>query len=247
MNILLSRLITLICCILIVFGCAKKHQRPETQRLHKMKYAIQVGAFNNLSNAVRLEQSLDAKGLDAYYFRHHSGLYKVRFGNYSKKSLAQKRANYLVSKNVIQSYYIVSPNDFAMSNLEKHGEGYLRKKIIASAKRYLGVPYQWGGTSVQKGFDCSGLTMVVYRVNGLDLPRTSYTQFNRGKYISKRQLKPGDLVFFDTMGKKRVSHVGIYIGRGRFIHAPGRGKHVKYANLSDSFFRKRYMGARRYF
>lgn len=211
-----------------------------------MKYTIQVGAFSNINNAAGLEYKLDKKGLDAYFFKHKSGLYKVRFGNYNSKYKALKRAKQLQSKGMISSFYIVSPEEYASSILETKGETYLRKQIVRSAKSYLGVPYVWGGTSPTRGFDCSGLTMVVYRVNGLNLPRVSYIQFNKGKYVSKRQLKPGDLVFFDTMGKKRVSHVGIYVGRGNFIHAPGRGKKVKYANLSDRFFKKRYMGGRTY-
>jgi cell wall-associated NlpC family hydrolase len=211
-----------------------------------MKYTIQVGAFANINNAVRLEHLLDKKGLDAYYFKHRSGLYKVRFGNFHSKSSALKTARRLKSKGIIHNYYIVAPEDYAAYVISSKGTSYIRKQLVKTAKSYIGVPYKWGGTSSRRGFDCSGLTMVVYRVNGLNLPRTSYTQFKTGKYVSKRHLKPGDLVFFDTAGKGRVSHVGIYIGRGMFIHAPGRGKRVKYANLNNSYFRKRYKGARSY-
>lgn len=235
--------------ILTIFlaGCSKKHIPNQGYSVSKLKYSIQVGAFSNVNNAARLENRLDKKGLDAFYFKHKDGLYKVRFGNFNSKKMAEQRAKKLQSSAMISTFYIVSPEEYATSIIKTKGNQYLRKQIVKSAKRYLGVPYQWGGTSTKKGFDCSGLTMVVYRVNGLNLPRTSYTQFSRGKYVSKRQLQPGDLVFFDTMGKKRVSHVGIYVGRDRFIHAPGRGKYVKYATLSNRYFKKRYMGARRYF
>ena len=88
--------------------------------------------------------------------------------------------------------------------------------------------------------------MVCYRLNGLNLPRVSRNQFQAGRWVPKAQLRPGDLVFFATRGGKRVTHVGMYIGDGKFIHAPRTGKNVRIEKLSNSFFAKTYMGGRTY-
>jgi len=113
------------------------------------------------------------------------------------------------------------------------------------ARKMLGSPYRYGGTD-PKGFDCSGLTMVCYRLNGLNLPRVSRNQFQAGRWVPKAQLRPGDLVFFATKGGQRVTHVGMYIGEGKFIHAPRTGKNVRIEKLSNSFFTKTFMGGRSY-
>jgi cell wall-associated NlpC family hydrolase len=89
--------------------------------------------------------------------------------------------------------------------------------------------------------------MTVYRLNGLDLPRHSTAQFQAGRPIERAALSMGDLVFFATGTRRRVSHVGIYIGHDHFIHAPGRGKTIRISSLSNTYFNDRYMGARRYF
>lgn len=113
-----------------------------------------------------------------------------------------------------------------------------------SAKQYLGAPYVYGGKT-PRGFDCSGLTLFVYKKYGVNIPRTSYSQAKSGKSIRKRNLKPGDLVFFKTSGGSRVSHVGIYIGKDKFIHAPGTGRKVTVATLTNPYFKRTYSGARR--
>jgi len=214
--------------------------------LQKMGYSIQVGAFANLDNAVRLEQLLEARGIDAYYFRHESGLYKVRFGNHATYEPAREEAERLQAQGLIDKFFIVFPEDYAAARIQQSGRGDLRGELVKTAKRFLGIPYRWGGTTVENGFDCSGLTMVCYRLNGLNLPRVSRNQFQAGKWVPKAQLRPGDLVFFATKGGKRVTHVGMYIGDGKFIHAPRTGKTVRIEKLSNSFFAKTYMGGRTY-
>jgi len=211
-----------------------------------MGFATQVGAFSNLDNAVRLEQALDAKGIDAYYFRHESGLYKVRFGNHNTYQGARDEAEALQQQGLIGRFFIVIPADYAAARITRSGKGDLRNELVKTARRFLGVPYRWGGEDRKRGFDCSGLTMVCYRLNGLNLPRNSRMQYRAGRQINKQQLRKGDLVFFATHGGKRVTHVGMYAGNGKFIHAPRTGKTVRYANLFSSYWRRAYVGARRY-
>ena len=117
---------------------------------------------------------------------------------------------------------------------------------MKTARRFIGVPYRWGGTDAEEGFDCSGLTLVCYRLNGLNLPRVSRSQYQAGRRVARDQLQPGDLVFFATQGGSRVTHVGLYIGNGKFIHAPRTGKTVRIANLSTPFFARTFVGGRSY-
>jgi len=213
--------------------------------LAKMGYTIQVGAFAELDNAVRLERLLESRGIDAYYFRHESGLYKVRFGNYTAYQPARDEAEKLQRLGLIDTFFIVIPEDYAAARIARSGRGDLRGELVTTARRFIGVPYRWGGENTN-GFDCSGLTMVCYRLNGLDLPRNSRSQFKAGRWIPKNQLKPGDLVFFATRGGTRVTHVGMYIGDDRFIHAPRTGQKVRIEKLSNRFFAKTFMGGRTY-
>jgi cell wall-associated NlpC family hydrolase len=117
-----------------------------------------------------------------------------------------------------------------------------RGRIVRTAQRYLGVKYKSGGTS-PRGFDCSGYVMYVYEKNGIQLPRSVKSQYKAGKKIGPRQIKPGDLVFFKTLKRKRYSHVGIYVGDNRFIHAPRTGKRVSYAELDNPYWKKRFIGS----
>ena len=120
-------------------------------------------------------------------------------------------------------------------------------KVISYAKKLLGKPYVWGAQG-PNGFDCSGFTYYVFKNSaGITLPRTSSAQSKYGKAVSKSNLKPGDLLFFDTVGPNNgaVTHVGLYIGNGQFIHAAsGQGK-VVINNLNSSYYVKAYVNARR--
>ena len=118
-------------------------------------------------------------------------------------------------------------------------------KLISFAKRFIGVRYRWGGSS-PKGFDCSGFTQYVFKNIGIALNRTSTSQAAQGKRVSKSNLQPGDLVFFDTNGgNNRINHVGIYIGGGRFIQSSSTGTGVTISNISSGFYSGTYMTARR--
>jgi len=225
-------------------------EAPDDQQqdapLQKMGYSIQVGAFNNLDNAVRLEQVLESRGIDAYYFRHESGLYKVRFGNHATYKPARSEAERLQAQGLIDTFFIVFPEDYSAAQIKKTGKGDLRSELVKTARSFIGIPYRWGGTTSKNGFDCSGLTMVSYRLNGLNLPRVSRSQYKAGRWVAKSKLRPGDLVFFATKGGKRVTHVGMYAGNGEFIHAPRTGKNVRIEKLSNKFFAKTYVGGRTY-
>lgn len=116
--------------------------------------------------------------------------------------------------------------------------------IVATAQKYMGVPYVWGGTSPD-GWDCSGFTQYVMKQNGIDLPRTAAEQFAVGTPVDKNQLQTGDLVFFTTY-KPGASHVGFYLGNGKFIHASSAAKQVTISPLDGEYYVAHYIGARRY-
>ena len=120
----------------------------------------------------------------------------------------------------------------------------LGDQIVAKAKTCLGVPYVWNGTSM-KGFDCSGLVYYVLKSLGYSPNRSSVDQYKMGSYVSKSKLQPGDLVFFAGTYKSGISHVGIYIGDGQFIHSPHSGDVVKISDLNSNYYREHYYGARR--
>ncbi|MBU1171763.1 MAG: C40 family peptidase [Proteobacteria bacterium] len=105
--------------------------------------------------------------------------------------------------------------------------------------------YAWGGTSPKRGFDCSGFTLVVYQRNGFELPRSAAAQFRIGEPVPRDSLRKGDLLFFATGRRDRISHVGIYSGNNTFIHASTHDACIRTSNLSKSYYKKRYKGARR--
>jgi len=119
------------------------------------------------------------------------------------------------------------------------------KSVLQKALALLGTPYRWGGSEPDKGFDCSGLVGYVFRnALGIELPRVSRDMAKTGQLVTERaKLAAGDLVFFGRRG--RVDHVGIYVGEGRFVHAPSRGKDVTVSSLDQGYWSGRFMQARR--
>lgn len=250
------RPLSIIGLIMILAGCGGTPTVPDhptpvpdssSKTLRQIGWTIQAGAFSNVDNAVRFTAKLKNQGLDAYHFIDESRLYKVRFGNYEQRSEAENRAMALKSDGILEEFYIVNPNSSAAARYGADDAERLRDELVMTATRFRGTPYRWGGASARSGFDCSGLTKVVYQLNGLDLPRTSRQQWSAGKPIRRMELARGDLVFFATSGGRRVSHVGIYTGDGKFLHAPGSGKSIREASLDNKYFHKRYLGARAYF
>ena len=113
-------------------------------------------------------------------------------------------------------------------------------RAVAIAQRYLGIPYRWGGASPRTGFDCSGFVMYVYAKVGVSLPHNAAAQYRYGRAVSRSDLRPGDLVFFNGLG-----HNGIYVGGGRFIHSPHSGDVVKISSLASSWYARTWVGGRR--
>jgi cell wall-associated NlpC family hydrolase len=111
--------------------------------------------------------------------------------------------------------------------------------VVGIAMQYLGIPYQWGGSSPSTGFDCSGFTMYVYAQVGVSLPHNAAMQYGYGSPVSRSELAPGDLVFFNGLG-----HMGIYIGGNQFIHSPHTGDVVKISSITG-WYASTYVGARR--
>ena len=118
------------------------------------------------------------------------------------------------------------------------------KTVLQRAFALLGTPYRWGGNSPDNGFDCSGLVGYVFRTIGIDLPRVSRSMANEGTAVADRTaLAEGDLVFFGKRG--RVDHVGIYIGEGKFVHAPRTGRDVTVSSMDSGYWSNKYLQARR--
>ena len=134
-----------------------------------------------------------------------------------------------------------------MTHIERVGQTVSNKasQLVVNAMGFLGVPYRRGGNSAETGFDCSGFVRAMYEQSiGLILPRKAEQQAAATENIARSDLQPGDLVFFNTM-RRAFSHVGIYVGEGKFIHAPKPGAEVRVENMSVSYWSRRFDGARR--
>jgi cell wall-associated NlpC family hydrolase len=116
----------------------------------------------------------------------------------------------------------------------------LGQRAARIALKAVGVPYRWGGASPSGGFDCSGLIHWAYGRLGVELPHSSYALYDLGRRVARSRMKPGDLVFFSGLG-----HVGLYLGRGRMVHAPQSGRTVEVVTLGRSHYGSRLVGARR--
>lgn len=119
------------------------------------------------------------------------------------------------------------------------------ERTIDAALGMIGIPYRWGGDSPDDGFDCSGFVQHVFQqTRDLVLPHSAKAQAGSLEKVDKKELAPGDLVFFNTM-RRAFSHVGIYLGDGLFVHAPRKGANVRVDSLQSTYWKKRFNGARR--
>lgn len=256
-------------------------QAVNSKGISRLGHAIQMGAFADVKNAERFTAKLQAKGIEAFYFRKDNGVYAVRFGDFPSKEKALVVARKLVAERLISSYYVAPPNEVVFNRGQTPGWHKQQPEEIRTAKepikpvvpsgqpdkapaktdrdnkdmgsvaartaeRFVGIPYRWGGNNVVDGMDCSGFVRAVYNLCGLSIPRTSRDQFKAGDPVHKDNLQDGDLVFFGASAEK-INHVGIYVGDGKFVHAPRQGEDIRITSVSESYFEKRFMGARRYF
>lgn len=239
--------------------------------IKRLGYAIQMGAFSSVNNAERFTSKLQTKGIEAFYFRKDNGIYAVRFGDFPSKDKARTAAAKLVTSGIIDSYYIAPPNEIVFTKPKEPVQAKVQPEDInktretdkkeskpsrgdrdmgsiaaRTAERFVGIPYRWGGNNVVDGMDCSGFVRAVYNLCGVNIPRTSKDQYKAGESVSKKDIQDGDLVFFGS-SESKINHVGIYVGEGRFVHAPRRGEDIKVTSIEESYFEKRFIGARRYF
>ena len=114
------------------------------------------------------------------------------------------------------------------------------ERAVRFALEEVGVPYRWGGESPETGFDCSGLVRWAYGRVGIDLPHSSYALYGEGKRVPSSRMAPGDILFFEGLG-----HVGLYLGKGRMVHAPETGRNVEVVRLTSTNYGARLIGARR--
>jgi len=126
--------------------------------------------------------------------------------------------------------------------IDRSGRVSPPKALVSRGLSLVGTRYKWGGVSY-RGVDCSGLMRVLYNKEGVRLPHSARQQYRLGKPVKSGKLVPGDLVFFRI--RKSISHVGMYIGQDKFVHAAGRGKGVRVDRLSSAYFSRRFAGARR--
>jgi gamma-D-glutamyl-L-lysine dipeptidyl-peptidase len=241
---------------------AQPESKEAAVEIRRLGYSIQIGAFARYENAERLAAKLQDQGIDAYFFKKDDGVFAVRFGDYSTRSQARQAAKALAVSRIIESYYITAPvaaplpsaGSTAPANASKPApksspqpkQAHELGEVAArTAERFVGIPYKWGGNTVVEGLDCSAFVKAVYYLCGINIPRTSAEQFKAGKMIPENDLADGDLVFFGH--DNQVSHVGIYVGNGRFVHAPQRNDEIKVAELQKPGFSKRFLGARRFF
>jgi hypothetical protein len=140
----------------------------------------------------------------------------------------------------------VVPPDRPPAKAAARGDRDMGAIAARTAERFVGIPYRWGGENVVDGMDCSGFVRAVYNLCGLSIPRTSRDQYKAGESVAKEALQDGDLVFFGS-SEDAINHVGIYVGNGRFVHAPRRGEEIRVTSVDESYFEKRFVGARRYF
>ncbi|MCP8465800.1 C40 family peptidase [Pseudomonas sp. ZM23] len=123
-----------------------------------------------------------------------------------------------------------------------------RQRIVQRARELIGQPYRWGGESLATGFDCSGLLVYLFRSEAnLTLPRTTASMIQQRELeVARSDLQPGDAVFFNRNGSGNTRHVGLYIGNGRFIHAPRTGQTIRIDSLSNLYWQRSYTTARRF-
>ena len=220
----------------------------KTTRIASKKYMVKKG--DNLTIIAKKHHTTISKLLELNHMTSKSILkvgqsIKVPASHrvhYAKTKKQNKKLSKVLKKRV--SKFAV--NDIVFRSHLSSKVAPKAKKMIQIAKNKLGKRYVWGATG-SNAFDCSGLTTYVCKLNGIKLPRRAIAQSKVGQYVPRSQLKPGDLIFFDTSKHRRgyVNHVGIYIGNGKFIHASSAKHKVTITSLNKPFYSQRFKVARR--
>ncbi|CEZ21669.1 Outer membrane protein precursor GNA2001 [Neisseria meningitidis] len=163
-----------------------------------------------------------------------------------RPALADELTNLLSSREQILRQFAEDEQPVLPINRAPARRAGNADELIGNAMGLLGIAYRYGGTSISTGFDCSGFMQHIFkRAMGINLPRTSAEQARMGTPVARSELQPGDMVFFRTLGGSRISHVGLYIGNNRFIHAPRTGKNIEITSLSHKYWSGKYAFARR--
>ncbi len=190
-----------------------------------------------------------------------------------RSSLFRRTCKYLIASLSITSLYAISGSAWPETKVDLPANIYLvawhphtkaasakptrplhisasniaqrRRMVVNKALRLVGTKYRFGGSTLKSGMDCSAFAKYVFQSTlGLPLPRRTIEMSRKGQRVSKSNLKPGDLVFFNTFGRT-TSHVGIYIGNNKFVHSPSAGKRVRVDKLANPYWKIHYTGARR--
>lgn len=207
-------------------------------------YAVRFGDFPNKGAAQAAAKKLVAERLiHSYYIASPN---EVVFSQPKGPGWQKQPADEI--RKPLPTLQPVVPTEPAEKPVTTHAKDNTGMGAIAArtAERFVGIPYRWGGNNVVDGMDCSGFVRAVYNLCGLSIPRTSRDQFKAGDSVIKEDLKDGDLIFFGSSADK-INHVGIYVGGGKFVHAPRQGEEIRITAVNDSYFEKRFVGARRYF
>lgn len=207
-------------------------------------YAVRFGDFpsKNKARAVATKLVSD-KLIDGFYIAPPN---EVVFSDAKEPGRQKQPQNEMKgpnSKNLSDRKNAAGVNQQKIPSRGERDMGYIAAR---TAERFVGIPYRWGGDNVVEGMDCSGFVRAVYNLCGVSIPRTSREQFKTGESITRNSLLDGDLVFFGS-SDENINHVGIYVGNGKFVHAPRRGEEIRITAINDNYFVKRFVGARRYF
>ncbi|OGS45890.1 MAG: hypothetical protein A2539_05455 [Elusimicrobia bacterium RIFOXYD2_FULL_34_15] len=211
------------------------------------QYYLQTGVFKDKESATSFRIYLASR--DYPTILDFSDNYRVMVGPYDQKEKAEFVVSKLLSEdnisaNLMDEIALNKVNTDELEGIEISEE--VVSELVNFAFEFLGVKYKYGGMDPEKGIDCSYFVQTVYKSLGTVLPRTSRLQFKIGKKINKDDLMPGDLVFFKKyLNGSRINHVGMYIGNDEFIHASYGAKKVTISSLNETYFKKRFMGARR--
>jgi len=197
-----------------------------------------------------LKVPVSSKSKKSVRLAKKSKKHSIKTNKAKKRQTEKKLAQALKGIKSQKISKVKKSHKFALSDIVFNANSHSSvkgKKLIEIAKKKLGRRYVWGAAGQRNTFDCSGLTSYVCRKNGIKIPRRAIEQSKYGKYVSRNNLKPGDLIFFDTSKRRRgyVNHVGIYIGNNKFIHASSAKHKVIITSLNKTFYSKRYKGARR--